>query len=208
MVALQHGDGRIEHDGGVDLALLHRRDRGGAQTDADDGGAGRIEAVLLQQKLQEEISRRTGRTDANLFAREILDRLDFIGMRGRHHQHEAGIAVIDHKGDQLLLPGGEIDAMIEVAGDHVGAAAEHGFQRIRAALEVDQADIEARLLELAELPGQHCRQIAEAGASADRDRDLACGLRQRRGQHQREQGAGKLADQVLHGGSSVQWAAT
>ena len=41
--------------------------------------------------------------------------------------------------------------MVEIARHHVGAAAEHGFQRVRAALEVDQFHREAGLVELAEL---------------------------------------------------------
>ena len=67
--------------------------------------------------------------------------------------------------------------MVEIAGDHVGAAAEHGFERVRAALEVDQFDRKAGLFIFAELLGQHRRQIAQAGAAADRDGDLAlrCG---------------------------------
>ena len=63
--------------------------------------------------------------------------------------------------------------MVEIAGHHVGAAAEHRLQRVRAALEVDQFDVEAGLVVFAELLGQHGRQIAQAGAAADRDRDLA-----------------------------------
>ena len=94
-------------------------------------------------------------------------------MRGGYNQHEAGIAVINDKSLQLLLLGGEIDAVVEIAGNHVGAAAEHGLERVRAALEIDQFDGKARLVELAELLGQHGRQIAQAGAAPDRDGDFA-----------------------------------
>ena len=47
-LALQQRHRRIEHDRGVDRALLHRRDRGGAKADADDADGVRIDAVLLQ----------------------------------------------------------------------------------------------------------------------------------------------------------------
>ena len=193
MAALQHGDRRIQHHGGVDLALLHRRHRGRAEADADHGGAGRIEAVFLQQIFQEEIGRGTRRADADLLAGQILDRLDFAVVRGRHHQNQPRIAVINHEGRQLLLLGGKIDAVVEIAGNHVGAAAEHGLERVRAALQVDQFDGKAGLVEFAELLGQHRRQIAQAGAAPDRDRDLAlrCGKTGR--QHQRQQRPGKPA---------------
>ena len=198
MTALQHGDRRIEHHGGIDLALLHRRDRGGAEADADHGGAGRIEAVLLQEIFQEEIGRGARRADADFLAGEILDRLDLAVVRGRHHQHQPRIAVIDHEGLQLLLLGGEIDAVIEIAGNHVGAAAEHGLERIRAALEIDQFDGKAGLVEFAELLGQHGRQIAQAGAAADRDGDLAL----RRGETGHQQPAPTASRRACQASSS------
>ena len=39
VAALQHGDRRIQHHRRIDLALLHRRDRGRAEADADHGDA-------------------------------------------------------------------------------------------------------------------------------------------------------------------------
>jgi hypothetical protein len=120
-------------------------------------------------------------------------------MGGRHHQHQAWIAIIDHEGLQLLLLGGQIDAMVEIAGHHVGAAAEHGFQRVRAALEVDQLDGKPRLFVFAELLGQHGGQIAQAGAAADRDRNLALRCDKSRGQCQCQQRSGQPAEQFLHG---------
>ena len=184
MAALQHGDRRIQHHGGVDLALLHRRHRGGAEADADHRGAAGIEAVLLQEIFQKEIGRGTRRADADLLAGEILDRLDLRVVGGRHHQHQPGIAVVDHEGLQFLLLGGEVDAVVEIAGHHVGAAAEHGLERIRAALQVDQFDGKPGLVVFAELLGQHGRQVAQAGAAADRDGDF--GLRRRRSGHQQQ----------------------
>ena len=174
MAALQHGHRGVEHHGGVDLALLHRRDRGGAKTDADHGNTGRIHAVLLHQVFQEEIRRGAGGADPDLLAGQILDRIDLAVVGGRYHQHKAGIAVINHEGLQLLLLGGQIDAMVEIARHHVGAAAEHRLERVRAALEVDQFDGKAGLVEFAELLGQHGRQITQAGAAPTATVILLC----------------------------------
>ncbi len=199
MAALQHGDRRIQHDSRVDLALLRGRDRGGAETDTDHGGAGRVEAVLLQQIFEEEISRGTRRADADFLAGQILDRFDFASVRGRHHQYETGVPVINHKGLQLLLLGGEIDAVVEIAGNHVGAAAEHGLERVRAALQIDQFDGKAGLVEFAKLLCQHGRQIAQAGAAPHRDRDLALRCGKIGHQKQRQKRPGKPANNRPHG---------
>ena len=63
--------------------------------------------------------------------------------------------------------------MVEIAGHHIRAAAEHRLQRIRTALEIDQLDADAGFVEFAELARQHRRQVAQAGAAADRDGHLA-----------------------------------
>jgi hypothetical protein len=89
--------------------------------------------------------------------------------------------------------------MVEIAGHHVGAAAEHGFQRVRTAFEVDQFNRQPRLVVFAELFGQHRRQVAQAGAAADRDRDLALRRGKSRGQRQGQQRSGQPAEQFLHG---------
>ena len=93
--------------------------------------------------------------------------------------------------------------MVEIAGDHVGAAAEHGPERIGAALQIDQFDGKAGVLEFAKLLGQHGRQIAQAAAAPDRDRDLALRCRQTGRQHQRQQRRGKPAQNRLLMISSV-----
>src|ERR1700690_1819894 len=86
----------------------------------------------------------------------------------------------------MLALGGEIDAVVEIAGHHVGAAAYHSLERLRAALEVDDLDIDAGFLELTELLGQDSRQIAQAATAADGDRDL--GLRERETRRQQKRG--------------------
>ena len=79
--------------------------------------------------------------------------------------------------------------MVEVARDDVGAAAQHRGQRLRAALEADEFDVEAGLVVFAELLGQHGGQVAEAAGAADRDAHLHLALRQRQAGQQRQDGA-------------------
>src|SRR5262249_42496841 len=70
-------------------------------------------------------------------------------------------------------------------------------QRLGAALEVDGLDLDARLLELAELLREHGRQVAQAAGTADRQRDLggACGARrQHDGRERRQQRMGESTD--------------
>jgi len=74
-------------------------------------------------------------------------------MLGRHHKREAGVAVVDHERLQMLALGGEIDAMIEITGDDIGAAANNCLERFGTALEVDDLYIDAGLLVLAERLG-------------------------------------------------------
>ena len=78
------------------------------------------------------------------------------------------------------------------------AAAEHGLERVRAALQIDQFDLKARFVELAELLGEHGRQIAQAGAAPDRDGDLALRCSRNGHQHKCKQRRGKSAKYRLH----------
>ena len=197
--ALKNGDRRVQHHRRLDLPLLHGGDGGRPEADADHGHAGRIDVVLLQEILEEEIRRRSGRADADLLAGQILDRPDRRGVLRRHHQHQSGIAVIDHESLHRLLPGGEIDAVVEVAGDHVGAAAEHRLQRIGATLEVDQIDIEPGLLVRAQLRGEHRGQIAQARTAADGDRNPALRRCRMNHQRQRQQRRDQSGKQPAHG---------
>src|SRR4029078_5500612 len=102
-------------------------------------------------------------------------------------QRKAGEAVVDHEGLQMLTLGGKIDAVIEIAGHHVGAAADYGLERFRATLEVDDLDIDAGLFVFAERMGEHRRQITEAEAAADRKRHLRLCKRKATRQNERRQ---------------------
>ena len=59
--------------------------------------------------------------------------------------------------------------MVEIAGDHVGAAADHRVSACEPPLKSTSLDLDAGLLVFAELLGQHGRQIAQAARAADRD---------------------------------------
>ena len=137
-------------------------------------------------------------TPTFLPARSLIDLISAL-CEGDTTSTSPGIAVVDHERLQLLLLGGEIDAVVEIAGDHVGAAAEHGLERVRAALQIDQFDRKPRLVEFAKLLGQHGRQIAQAGAAADGDGDLALRRREIGHQEQRQQRRGKPAKNRPHG---------
>jgi hypothetical protein len=89
--------------------------------------------------------------------------------------------------------------VVEIAGNHVGAAAEHGPERVGAALQIDQFDGKARPVEFAKLLCQHGRQIAQAGAAPDRHRDLALRCRKIRHHNQRQKRRGKSAKNRPHG---------
>ena len=86
----------------------------------------------------------------------------------------------------MLALGGEIDAMVEITGDDIGAAADHSLERLRAALEIDDLDIDAGLLIFAERLRQHGGQVAQARPAADGERDLR--LRERKAARQDERG--------------------
>jgi hypothetical protein len=75
---------------------------------------------------------------------------------------------------QVLVLGGEIDAVIVIARHHIGAAANHRGERLGAAFEINEFDLHAGLFVFAELLGKHGRQIAQTDGPADRNGDL-CG---------------------------------
>ena len=78
-------------------------------------------------------------------------------MLGGDDEHQARIAVVNDKGLQRLILGSEIDAVIEIAGNDIGAAADDGGERLRAALEIDDLDLKPGFLVLAQLLSQHRR---------------------------------------------------
>jgi hypothetical protein len=86
--------------------------------------------------------------------------------------------------------------MIEIAGDHVGASTHHGLERIGPALELDHLDIDAGLVEFAELLGQHRGQIAQARRAAYGERDLRLRESEARRQQQRCKRGGRPPEKL------------
>ena len=60
----------------------------------------------------------------------------------------------------MLSFGGEVYAVIEITGYNVGTAADHGLERFRTALEIDDLDIDAGLLIFPKRLREHRGQIA------------------------------------------------
>jgi hypothetical protein len=58
------------------------------------------------------------------------------------------------------------------AGDDVDRTADQRLQRLRAAAEIIDGDVEALLLEISEPLADRQRQIVERGLAADGERDL------------------------------------
>jgi hypothetical protein len=87
------------------------------------------------------------------------------------------------------------------AGDHVDRAADQRLQRLRAAAEIVDGDVEALFLEVAEPLADRQRQVIERGLATDAERDLLSlrRLAERltlRGERERQ---GERADGASHG---------
>ena len=90
----------------------------------------------------------------------------------RTADHDAGKAAeLDHRADVLAL-GLHADGVLVGAGDHVDRAADQRLQRLRAAAEIVDGDVEPLLLEVAEPLADGQRQIVERGLAADAEGDL------------------------------------
>ena len=70
----------------------------------------------------------------------------------------------------MLALGGEIDTVVEITRYDVSAAADHGLEQLRAALEVDDFDIDAGLLIFAQRLRKHGGQVAQARPATDGER--------------------------------------
>jgi DNA-binding NarL/FixJ family response regulator len=65
-----------------------------------------------------------------------------------------------------------VHGVLEGAAHHVGAAAHHRLQRARAAGEVDDGQVQAFVLEVAQLLGNRQRQVVQQVLAAHGDGDL------------------------------------
>ena len=66
-----------------------------------------------------------------------------------------------------------VDGVLPRAGDDISTATDHGLERLRAAFEIADLDVEAFVLEIAESLRDRQWQIVEPGLAADGDADLS-----------------------------------
>src|SRR5262249_35124491 len=84
---------------------------------------------------EKEVCRRARGAHTHFLAGEILDRVNLRRMLRRHDQREPRIPVIDNERLQVLALGGEIDAVVEISRNDIGATADHGFEGFRTTLK-------------------------------------------------------------------------
>ena len=156
----------------VDRLVLDRGHHRGAGADADGDDVGGLEPALGRPVVDQHVGLRARRGDAELHALDIGRSLDLLGdvvaqadgeLHAAADQGEAldGLAALLHA-DRVLVG----------AGHHVGAAAHQGLERLGAALEVVDLDVEARVLEEALGLGDRDRQVIERRLAADRQHQL------------------------------------
>ena len=83
-----------------------------------------------------------------------------------------GIAAELDDGHDVLALGLHAQRVLVGAGDDVDRAADQRGERLRAALEIVDLDVEPLLLEEAELLGERQRQVVERVAAADAELDV------------------------------------
>ena len=116
--------------------------------------------------------------DAEALALEVGRRLD-LGMLGRDQLDLARrLAELDDRFDELAL-GLQIDAVVVEADHALHRAGQHLVLGIDAGRLVQQLDVEALVLEVAERLGELGRQVDLLLVAADHDGDLVGGLRRR-----------------------------
>jgi len=112
------------------------------------------------------------RAHADLHALEVGGGLVARRLVRAHSDDDPGEAPqLDHGLDVLPL-GLHADGVLVGAGDDVDGAAHQRLQRLRAAAEIVDGDVEALLLEVAEPLADRQRQIVERALAADGERDL------------------------------------
>ena len=117
---------------------------------------------------------------------------------------------LDHRLDVLPL-GLHADGVLVGAGDDVDGAAHQRLQRLRAAAEIVDGDVEALLLEISEPLADRQRQIVERGLAADGERDLflfdglaVCGGAERKRKYERGSCGFNCFHRVLPGAAGEQ----
>ena len=209
----QLGDDRIEVGDRVDLAALDGGDRGRPGADADERRRRRASGPsftirYMTKKLVEE----PGAVTPIFRPLRSAKRLDLRRLVLLHRQHDAGEAAeLDHRLDVLAL-GLHADGVLVGARDHVDRAADQRLQRLRAAGEIVDGDVEALLLEVAEPLGERQRQVVEQALAADAERQVRLLERLRAGRagerkRQRERASDSLERASLASSRRFAWPA-
>jgi len=116
----------IEIDDGVDLALLHRRDRGrkARVTDADNRYFIGLDAIACDQRIGEEVGRGARALTPIFMPLRSPNDLTCAALSLRTASTMPGEAAkFDHRGDVLTL-GLHTDGVFVGAGDHIGGTAD------------------------------------------------------------------------------------
>ena len=181
VVGLELGHHRIAVDDRVDFALLDRRDRGGRGADADDRHVVRGEPAFAQQMIDHHVRARARRADADLHALQVLRRLVAVGDALRDRDGERRIAHLHDEVLQLLALRRHGERVGIGARGDVARSAHQRLQRLRAARERRDLDLQPLVGEILALLRDDQRQIRQAERGG-RDVDLAllrCRLRSR-----------------------------
>ena len=125
------------------------------------------------QKFSSMWVERAGRRDAELHALDVGRALHFGGHVVAQRDADLHAAADQGEARDVLSALLHADGVLVGAGDHVGAAAHQGLQRLGAALEVVDLDVDACLLEEALALGDGQREVIEGGLAADREDHLA-----------------------------------
>ncbi|QTK81608.1 Hypothetical protein AT6N2_L0721 [Agrobacterium tumefaciens] len=156
------GRGRVVVDEQINLALLQCRHGRSARADTDDGDIVVAEIVLLHVVANEEVRRRTGRSDAHFLAldRFRLGRVEIgVVLTG---ENQTGIARQLHEANNVLVLRLHLDRMVIEPDGDVGGAGHECLKHLGAALgEVLGGDIQPLFLVEAEARRHRERQVIE-----------------------------------------------
>ena len=161
----------------------------------------RLQAGLGEHEVGHHVGRRARRRDADLLALQVGHGLEVRHRLRVDAQHDLRRAALQHEGAQLLALGLHVEGVLEGARDHVGTAADHRVQRLRAAGEVDDGHVQPLGLEVAQRLGDGQRQVVQQVLAAHGDREL--GLLERLRAHAGR--AGPAAWKWRRAGCGVAW---
>ena len=191
---------RLGGHAGDDLALLHAGQKRVAGADRHQRVVLHLQSGLRGQRAGEEVGRRAEAGDAERLALPVGGVLQLVGVGGLHQHHFARRhRELHHRGDELAF-GLQVDGVI-VEPDHaLHLARQQRGRGLRAGGRVEQFDVEALLLEEAELGGELRRQIDLLVDAADHDLDRGLRLRKRGGKREsRNRGNSSDGENFAHG---------